>query len=208
MRRARSIGGPVPEGGRVGVVSDELIELVLDEASERMAKAVHHAREEFSSIRTGRAAPALVERLRVEAYGEEMTLQQIASFTVPEARQLLITPFDKANLSAVERAIQVSDLGLNPSNDGNSVRLSFPPLTEERRKELVKIVKHMAEEGRVAVRNARREARKELEKAEKEGDMSADDLQRAEKELDRRTHAHEAQIDAAVEQKEAELLEV
>lgn len=189
-------------------MSDEFIELVLEETSERMAKAVHHAREEFASIRTGRAAPALVERLRVEAYGEEMTLQQIASFTVPEARQLLITPFDKSNLAAVEKAIQHSDLGLNPSNDGHSVRLSFPPLTEERRRELVKIVKHMAEDGRVAVRNARREGRKELEKAEKAGEMSADDLVRAEKELDKRTHAHEAEIDAALEQKEAELLEV
>lgn len=189
-------------------MSDELIELILDEAREKMGKAVHHARQEFASIRTGRAAPALVERLPVEAYGEEMTLQQIASFTVPEARQLLITPFDRNNLGAVEKAIQHSDLGLNPSNDGHSVRLSFPPLTEERRKELVKIVKHMAEEGRIAVRNARREARKELERAEKDGEMSSDDLVRAEKELDRRTHAAEADIDAALEQKEAELLEV
>lgn len=186
----------------------EMIELILDEAAEKMEKAVAHTRQEFGSVRTGRAAPALVERLSVEAYGEEMSLQQIASFQVPEARQLLITPFDKANLGAIEKAIQHSDLGLNPSNDGHSVRLSFPPLTEERRKDLVKVVKHMAEEGRIAIRNARRDARKELEAAEKDGDMSEDDLARAEKELDKRTHAFEGEITAALEQKETELLEV
>lgn len=185
-----------------------MIELVLDDTDERMNKAVQHARQEFSSIRTGRAAPALVERIPVEAYGEELPLQQLASFTVPEARQLLITPFDKGNLGAIEKAIQHSDLGLNPSNDGNSIRLVFPPLTEERRRDLVKIVRNMAEEGKIAIRNARRDARKELENAEKDGEMSADDLQRAEKDLDKRTHAHEAEIDKALEQKEAELLEV
>ncbi len=189
-------------------MSAELIELILDEVDEKMAKAVARARQEFASIRTGRAAPALVERISVEAYGEEMTVQQLASFNVPEARQLLITPFDKVNLGAIEKAIQTSDLGLNPSNDGNSIRLTFPQLTEERRKEMVKIVRHMAEEGRVAVRNARRDARKDLESAEKDGDMSADDLQRAEKDLDKRTHAREAEIDTALEQKETELLEV
>lgn len=189
-------------------MSTEIIELVLDDADERMDKAVAHARQEFSTIRTGRAAPALVERIQVEAYGEELPLQQLASFTVPEARQLLITPFDKGNLAAIEKAIQHSDLGLNPSNDGNAIRLVFPPLTEERRRDLVKVVKQMAEDGKIALRNARRDARKDLENAEKDGDMSADDLQRAEKDLDKRTHAHEAEIDKALEQKEAELLEV
>jgi ribosome recycling factor len=185
-----------------------MIELILDEASEKMDKAVHHTRQEFGSIRTGRATPALVERLPVEAYGEEMALQQLASFQVPEARQLLITPFDKANLPAIEKSLQHSDLGLTPSNDGHSIRLSFPPLTEERRKDLVKVVRHMAEEGRIAIRNARRDARKDLEGAEKDGEMSEDDLTRAEKELDKRTHAFEAEITAALEQKESELLEV
>jgi ribosome recycling factor len=189
-------------------VSAEIIEQVFDDVDEKMAKAVARTRQEFASIRTGRAAPALVERINVVAYGEEMTLQQLASFNVPEARQLLITPFDKGNLGAIEKAIQLSDLGLTPSNDGTSIRLTFPPLTEERRKELVKIVRHMAEEGRISVRNARRDARKELESAEKDGDMSADDLQRAEKDLDKRTHARESEIDTAIEQKEAELLEV
>lgn len=189
-------------------MSNEIIELILDEADEKMGRAVNHARQEFASIRTGRAAPALVERIVVEAYGEELPLQQLASFNVPEARQLLITPFDKGNLSAIEKAIQHSDLGLTPSNDGNSIRLTFPALTEERRRDLVKIVRNMAEEGRIGVRNARRDARKELEAAEKDGDMSADDLQRAEKELDKRTHSREAEIDQALEQKETELLEV
>ena len=189
-------------------MSDEIIELVLDESNEKMDKAVTHARQEFASIRTGRAAPALVERITVEAYGEEMSMQQLASFQVPEARQLLITPFDKANLGAIEKALQQSDLGLMPSNDGHSIRLNFPPLTEERRKDLVKVVKHMAEEGRIAIRNARRDARKELESAQKDGDLSEDDLARAEKELDKRTHAYEAEITAAFEQKETELLEV
>ncbi len=189
-------------------MSDELIELVLEDAADKMSKAVHHSRQEFASIRTGRATPALVERLTVEAYGEEMPMQQVASFQVPEARQLLITPFDKNNLGAIEKTIQHSDLGLSPSNDGHSVRLSFPPLTEERRKDLVKVVRNMAEEGRIAIRNARRDARKELESAKKDGDMSEDDLARAEKELDKRTHAYEAEITAALEQKETELLEV
>jgi len=189
-------------------MSAEIIELILDDADDKMDRAVQHARHEFASIRTGRASPALVERISVEAYGEEMTIQQLASFTVPEARQLLITPFDKANLGAIEKAIHTSDLGLNPGNDGHSIRLTFPALTGERRKELVKVVRNMAEDGRIAVRGVRRDARKELDRAEGDGDMSADDLQRAEKDLDKRTHAHEAEIDKALEQKETELLEV
>lgn len=189
-------------------MSDELFGLVLDEADEKMARAITHARSEFSTIRTGRAAPALVERLPVEAYGEEMHLVQLASFTVPEARQLVITPFDKANLGPIEKAIQHSDLGLSPSSDGNSLRLMFPPLTEERRKQLVKVVRNMAEEGRIAVRNVRRDARKELDALKRDGDISEDDLQRAEKDLDQRTQRQEAEIDKALELKVAELLEV
>ncbi|MDZ7678137.1 MAG: ribosome recycling factor [Acidimicrobiales bacterium] len=189
-------------------MSEELVELVLDDAGDKMQRAVAHARHEFGSIRTGRAAPALVERLPVEAYGEEMAMQQLASFQVPEARQLLITPFDKNNLGAIEKALQHSDLGLTPGNDGHSIRLSFPPLTEERRKDLVKVVRQMAEDGRIAIRNARRDARKDLEAAQKDAEMSEDDLARAEKELDKRTHAYEAEITAALEQKETELLEV
>src|SRR5690349_9816864 len=137
----------------------EMLDLLLDDANEHMSKAVTHTRADFGSVRTGRAQPALIEKLTVEAYGVEMSLQQIAGFTVPEPRLLVVIPHDKANLAAIEKAIRNSDLGLNPSNDGAVVRLAFPPLTGERRKELVKRVKHMAEEGKIAIRNVRRTAR-------------------------------------------------
>lgn len=189
-------------------MSDELIEMILDDAKERMDKAIAHARQEFSSVRSGRAAPQLVERIRAEAYGVQMAILELATISVPEARQLAITPHDPVNLDAVERAIRNSDLGLSPSNDGRSIRLNFPPLTEERRKDLVKLVKSMAESGRVSVRNVRRDARKDLESAEKDAQMSKDDLERAEKELDRLTQSAEAAIDEALGLKEAELLEV
>jgi ribosome recycling factor len=186
----------------------ELIDLVLAEATEKMDKAVVHARHEFSTIRTGRASAALIEKLPVEYYGSEVPLQQLAGFSVPEARLLVVNPFDKASLNAVEKAIRNSDLGLNPSNDGVVIRLAFPALTEERRKELVKKVRDMAEHGKVAVRNARRDGRRELESLVRDGEVGEDDVTRGEKELDRVTHGHEAEIDRAVEQKEAELLEV
>ena len=128
-------------------MSSEMADLLLAETDEKMKKAVAHAKAEFASIRTGRAAPALVEKIPVDYYGSEVPLQQLAGFSVPEARQLLITPYDKGAMGAIEKAIQHSDLGLNPSNDGNSIRLSFPPLTQERRKELVRVVKQMAEDG-------------------------------------------------------------
>jgi ribosome recycling factor len=189
-------------------VSSELIKLVLDDAAEKMARAVDHARKDFAGIRTGRAAPALVEKLMVEYYGGDVPLQQIAGFQVPEARMLVISPYDKASLGAIEKALQTSDLGLNPSNDGVVIRLTFPQLTAERRKELVKVVKGMAEDGRVSIRNLRRSARHELDELEKSGEITEDDLVRAEKELDKLTHAHEADIDKALEHKEQELLEV
>jgi len=185
-----------------------MIQLVLDDASDRMRKAVEHTRAEFSGVRTGRAAPALVEKIQVEYYGSDVPLQQLAGFQVPEARMLVISPYDKGSLGAIEKAIQHSDLGLNPSNDGQVIRLAFPQLTAERRKELVKVVKGMAEEGRVAIRNRRRAARHELEALVKDGEASEDDVARAERELDKMTHAQEAEIDRALEQKEQELLEV
>jgi ribosome recycling factor len=188
-------------------VSGEMAEVVLSETTDKMRRAVAHARGEFSSIRTGRAAPALVEKIPVDYYGSEVPLQQLAGFSVPEARQLLITPYDKGAMGAIEKAIQHSDLGLNPSNDGVTIRLSFPPLTQERRKELVKVVKHMAEEGKVALRNLRRAARHELEGLEKEGELSSDELARAEKELDRIIHSQEADIDQALLVMEPVLLE-
>ncbi len=186
----------------------ELVDLMLDDAKERMDKAIAHSRAEFASVRSGRAAPQLVERLMVEAYETEVRLIEVASVSVPEARQLIVTPHDPANLESVERAIRLSDLGISPSNDGRSLRLNFPPLTEERRKELVRMVKKMAEEGRISIRNIRRDTRKELEGAEKDNDLSADELARAEKDLDKLTQQCEASVDEALSAKEDELLEV
>jgi ribosome recycling factor len=186
----------------------EFAELVLSDAEERMEKAIAHSRGEFASVRSGRAAPQLVEKLRVDAYGVEMRLQEMASISIPEARQLLITPHDPGNLEAVERAIRTSDLGVSPSSDGRSIRLNFPPLTEERRKELVRLVKKMAEDGRISIRNIRRDARKELESAEKDNQLTTDELARAEKDLDRLTQTSEATVDGALATKEEELLEV
>jgi len=186
----------------------EMLELVLEDVRERMGKAVAHARHEFSTVRTGRASSALVEGLIVDYYGAEVPVKQLAGFSVPEARLLVINPFDKGSLGAIEKAIRNSDLGLNPSNDGVVIRLAFPPLTEERRRDLVKRVKDMAEQGKVAVRATRRDARKELDNHARDGEAGEDEVARAEKELDRITHTNEADIDKALEQKEAELLEV
>jgi len=185
-----------------------VIEETLLEAIDKMAKAVEHTQGQFSSVRTGRATPALVEKLLVDYYGTEVPLQQLAGFAVPEARTLVVKPHDRNAMAAVERAIRDSDLGVNPSNDGLVIRLAFPPLTEERRREYVKVVKHMAEDGRVAVRNCRRDARRHLESAEKDGTISADDLERAEKDLEKITHEHVEEIDRALGKKEHELLEV
>ena len=183
-------------------------EATIIEAIDKMEKAVEHVQSQFTSVRTGRATPALVEKLLVEYYGSSVPLQQLAGFQVPEARQLIVKPHDRASLASIEKAIRDSDLGVNPNNDGVVIRLNFPPLTEERRKEYVKVVKHMAEDGRVAVRNIRRDARKHLDAAEKAGDISADELERAEKELEKITHDHVEHIDKALGRKEQELLEV
>jgi ribosome recycling factor len=183
-------------------------EVTILEALDKMEKAVEHVQSQFTTVRTGRATPALVEKLLVEYYGAPVPLQQLAGFQVPEARQLLVKPHDRGALASIEKAIRDSDLGVNPSNDGVVIRLNFPPLTEERRKEFVKVVKHMAEDGRVAVRNIRRDARKHLDAAEKSGDISADELDRAEKEMEKITHEHVELIDKALGRKEQELLEV
>jgi len=181
---------------------------ILAEYREKMAKAAAHLQVEFSQVRTGRATPVLVEKLKVDYYGSSVPLQQLAGFSVPEPRLLVISPYDKASIKAIERAILASDLGITPSNDGAVIRLGFPQLTEERRRELVKVVKHRAEEARVAVRNLRRSARHDLEAFEKDGELSEDDLERAEKELDKLTAEHVAEIDTMVGHKEQELLEV
>ena len=188
-------------------MSDETDEILL-EGIEKMGRAVEHVQSQFSTVRTGRAAPALVEKLLVHYYGTDVPLQQLAGFSVPEARLLVVRPHDRNAMAAVEKAIRDSDLGIAPSNDGTVIRLAFPPLTEERRKEYVKVVRHMAEEGRVAVRNIRRDTRKHLESTEKAGDISVDELDRAEKELEKITHEHTDEIDKALARKEHELLEV
>lgn len=185
-----------------------MIEMILLESEERMEKAVAHARHEFSTIRTGRPSPALVERIVVDYYGSEVPLQQLASFSVPEAQLLVIAPFDKGAMESIEKAIQLADLGLTPSNDGVVLRLNFPPLTEERRRDLVKVVKNMAEDGRIGVRNARRSGRQDLEQLAKDGDASDDDVARAEKQIDSLTQQSEAAINDALAAKEQELMEV
>lgn len=185
-----------------------MIDMILLESEERMEKAVAHARHEFSTIRTGRPSPALVERIVVDYYGTEVPLQQLASFSVPEAQLLVIAPFDKGAMESIEKAIQLADLGLTPSNDGVVLRLNFPPLTEERRRDLVKVVRNMAEDGRIAVRNARRSGRQDLEQLGKDGDASDDDVVRAEKQIDGLTQQSETAINDALAAKEQELMEV
>jgi ribosome recycling factor len=185
-----------------------VIEDVLLEAIGKMERAVEHVQSQFSSVRTGRANAALVDRIVVEYYGSPVPLQQLAAFQVPEARTLVVKPHDKGAIAAIEKAIRESDLGLQPSNDGSIIRLSIPVLTEERRKEYVKVVKNMTEDGRIAVRNIRRDARKQLETSEKNSEMSKDELERAEKDLDKHTQDHVDLIEKAFARKEQELLEV
>ena len=184
------------------------IDTAMKDADQKMKKAVEHLREDLSGIRTGRATPSVLARVIVDYYGTQVPLNQLASFSVPEPRTLLIQPFDRNALATMEKALQSSDLGITPSNDGNAIRLAFPPLTEERRKELIKVVKERGEEGRVAVRNVRRHHKEELEKLEHDHTISEDDLKRAEKELQVLTDRHVAEVDAAVQHKEHELMEV
>jgi ribosome recycling factor len=183
-------------------------ESTLKEAGHKMARAVEITREEFAGVRTGRATPAILNRVMVDYYGTPTPMNQLASFSVPEPRLLVIQPYDRNAMSAMEKAIMQSDLGLSPSNDGQVIRLSFPQLTEERRKELIKVVHGRAEDGRVAVRNVRRHAKEELERLKKDGEISEDDLNRAEKELQKLTDQHVARIDELLTHKEQELLEV
>ena len=190
------------------MTDDDLTAMVIEDAREKMAKAVEHVRSEFANVRTGRATPALVENLVVDYYGTQTPLRQLAGFSVPDAMLLVVTPYDRSSLGAIEKAIMASDLGINPTNDGNVIRLAFPPLTEERRKELVKVVRHKAEEAKVAVRNLRRSGRHELDALQKDGSLSADELERVEKDLDKITHEQVSAIDQLLAQKERELLQV
>lgn len=189
-------------------MEDDFTAAVLEDSREKMSRSVAHTQEEFGSLRTGRAAPALVEKLRVEYYGTEVPLQQLAGIQVPEAKLLVISPYDKGTISAIEKAILASDLGVNPNSDGAVIRLNFPPLTEERRRALVKVAHSKAEEGRVAIRGLRRAARKDLEAFEKDGDISSDDLDRAEKELEKVTKEFIDTLDRLLAHKEDELLAV
>ena len=187
--------------------NSEMADLVIDDCKATMRKAIDHLKGEFASVRTGRANSALVDKLKVDAYGSEVPIQQIAGFSVPEPRVLVINPYDKATIKAIERAIQSSDLGITPNNDGTVIRLVFPELTGERRRELVKVVKHRAEEGRVAVRNVRRQARHDLEALAKDGDLSDDDVKRSEDTLEKHTKTVVAEVDQLLAHKEHELLE-
>jgi ribosome recycling factor len=184
------------------------VDSALTAATEKMDKAIGVLKDELAGVRTGRATPALLQRVVVDYYGTPVPIQQLASFSVPEPRTLVISPFDRNAIASMEKAIMSSDLGITPGNDGTVIRLSFPPLTEERRKELIKLVHHRGEEGRVAVRNIRRHSKEELEKLEREGGISEDDLVRSEKELQKVTDKHISDIDEVVAHKDAELKEI
>ena len=185
-----------------------MIDQTLREANQKMGKAVDFAKEEFPAIRTARAHPAMFSKLTADYYGTPTPIQQLASFQSPEARTVLIQPYDRNAMSAIERAIRDSDLGVNPTDDGKLIRVTLPELTEERRKEYIKLARHKAEEGRVSVRNIRRSAKQSLEKLEKDGEAGQDDVIGAEKRLDGMTKKHVDEIDDLLKHKEAELLEV
>ncbi len=185
-----------------------MINDILNEADTKMDKSVEATREEFAAIRAGRAHPNMFSKIMVDYYGTPTPIQQLASFTAPEARVILISPFDQGAMKNIERAIRDSDLGVNPADDGKLIRCVFPELTEERRKEYIKVARHKAEEGRVAVRNLRRTAKQHLEKLEKDGEVGKDDVTGAEKRLDGMTKKHTDAIDEMLKHKESELLEV
>ena len=185
-----------------------MINQILGEADEKMDKSVEATREEFAAIRAGRAHPSMFNKITADYYGTPTPLQQLASFTSPEPRVILVAPFDLNAIGAIERAIRDSDLGVNPASDGKTLRCVFPDLTEERRKEFIKMARAKAEDGRVSVRNVRRTAKQHLEKLEKDGEAGKDDVAAAEKRLEGMTKKHTDTIDELLKHKEAELLEV
>jgi ribosome recycling factor len=185
-----------------------MIDELLEDARDRMAKSVESIRHEFGSVRTGRASPALLDRIMVDYYGAITPLKQLATISAPEPRLLTVQPYDKSSIKAIERAIMESDVGLTPSNDGNLIRLGIPELTEERRKQLVKVVRHIAEEGRVAIRNIRRDVMHDLRELKEAGESGADEEHRAEVGLQKVTDARIAELDELLKHKEAEILEV
>lgn len=181
---------------------------IIKDADAHMNKSVAALAHEFSTVRTGRASGSILEKIQIDYYGTPTPLLQIAGVSSPEPQLLVISPYDRSAMGAIEKAILASDLGLNPSNDGQVIRLPFPPLTEERRKELVKLVKHYAEEARVAIRNIRRYANERMKRAEKDAEISQDDLRRAEADIQKLTDTHIRDIDEALKRKEAEIMEV
>jgi ribosome recycling factor len=185
-----------------------VISQTLKEADSKMGKAVEVTREDFAAIRTGRANPSMFHKLTADYYGSPTPLQQLASFTAPEPRVIIINPYDASSLSAIEKSIRDSDLGVNPTDDGKTIRVTLPELTEERRKDYIKMARAKAEDGRVSVRNIRRNAKQALERLEKDGEVGKDDLTGAEKRLDGITKKHTDEIDEMLKVKEAELLEV
>jgi ribosome recycling factor len=185
-----------------------VIDETLFEAEEKMEKAVSVFHDDLATIRTGRATPQMFGKIVADYYGTLTPVNQLASMTVPEPRMAIISPYDKGSLSAIEKAIRDSDLGVNPTSDGTIIRVVFPQLTEERRKEMIKVAKHKAEEGRVSIRNIRRHAKEALDKLAKDGEVGKDDVERAEKELEKTTHRYVETVDDALRVKESELLEV
>ena len=185
-----------------------MIDDFLGDATQRMDKSVEATHEHFNSVRTGRATPALLDRITIDYYGTPTPLKNLATINAPEPRMLTIQPFDPGSLKGIERSIMESDLGLQPSNDGKIIRLPIPQLTEERRKELVKVVRHLAEEGRVAVRNVRRDVMHDLKELARDGDVGDDDERRAEERLQKLTDEHVHRIDDLLKKKEEEIMEV
>jgi ribosome recycling factor len=190
------------------MATESLIDELLEDAGERMVKSLESAQHEFSTVRTGRASPSLLDRVTVDYYGAMTPLSQLATISAPEARLITIQPYDKSSIKAIEKAINESDIGLNPSNDGNVVRLVVPELTEERRRELVKVVRNLAEEGRVAIRNVRRDTMHQLRELKSEGEASSDDEHRAEVELQKLTDGRISDLDNVLKGKEEEILSV
>lgn len=185
-----------------------MIDDTLLEAEEKMDRAVEHAKEEFGAIRTGRATPAMFSKIIIDYYGSPTPLTQMASVGVPEPRMAIIKPYDASQINAMEKAIRDSDLGVNPNNEGNQLRILLPQMTEERRREMIKVARQKGEEAKVAIRNVRRRAKEELDRVVKDGEAGEDEGRRAERELDETTHRYVAQIDELIKHKEAELLEV
>lgn len=189
-------------------MAENVIDELLEDAGERMSKSVETASHEFSTVRTGRASPALLERIVVDYYGAMTPLNQLSTISVPEARLLTVQPYDKSSIKAIEKSINESDVGLTPSNDGNVIRLVVPELTEERRRDLVKVLRNLAEEGRVSIRNVRRDTMQHLRELKAEGEASSDDEHRAEVELQKLTDGRVSELDAVLKAKEEEILAV